>query len=469
MSDQSARRARGTDRIAGSAPSQSAVHPVDAMLPPWQMFTVALQHVLVMYAGAIAVPLIIGAALKLPKDQIAFLISADLFAVGIATLIQSVGVWKFGIRLPVMMGVTFAAVGPMVAMANAGTGLPTILGAVMASGLFTVLVAPFFSRMLRFFPPVVTGTIITAIGITLLQVGINWAGGGRGVADFGAPRYLTIAFLVLVSIVLINRFFKGFWSNVSVLLGLIIGFALALPAGMVNISGLSDAPWFAVVYPFAFGPPVFEIGPILSLCLVMLVVMVESTGMFLALGELTDRPVGETDLTRGLRTDGIGTLIGGIFNTFPHTSISQNVGLVGMTGVRSRWVVAVAGVILLALGLLPKLATIVASIPVAVLGGAGIAMFGMVAATGIKILAKVNFENRNNLLIVAISLGVSMIPLVAPTFFDQFPHWTAPLTHSGITLGALCAVLLNAVLNTQPSAREKTIEDAALEHWSGSH
>jgi xanthine permease len=366
MSDQPARQARGTGRISDPARVHPEVHPVDAMLPPWQMFTVALQHVLVMYAGAIAVPLIIGAALHLSKSQIAFLISADLFAVGIATLIQSIGVWKFGIRLPVMMGVTFAAVGPMVAMANAGTGLPTILGAVMASGLFTVLIAPFFSKMLRFFPPVVTGTIITAIGITLLQVGINWAGGGRGVADFGAPRYLTIAFLVLVSIVLINRFFKGFWSNISVLLGLIIGFALALPTGMVNISGLSEAPWFAVVYPFAFGPPQFEIGPILSLCLVMLVVMVESTGMFLALGELTDKPVGENDLTRGLRTDGIGTLIGGIFNTFPHTSISQNVGLVGMTGVRSRWVVAVAGVILLALGLLPKLATIVASIPVAV-------------------------------------------------------------------------------------------------------
>ena len=233
------------------------------MLPPWQMFTVALQHVLVMHAGAIAVPLIIGAALHLSKGQIAFLISADLFAVGIATLIQSIGVWKFGIRLPVMMGVTFAAVGPMVAMANAGTGLPTILGAVMASGMFTVLIAP-LQQDTTVLPPrrhrhhhhrhrhhAVAGRD---------QLG----GGGRGVADFGAPRYLTIAFSVLVSIVLINRFFKGFWSNISVLLGLIIGFAIALPAGMVNISGLFEAPWFAVVYPFAFGPPVFEIGPILS-------------------------------------------------------------------------------------------------------------------------------------------------------------------------------------------------------------
>jgi uric acid transporter len=460
MSDRTAKRSPGTGKVFSSA----KVHPVDATLPPWQMFTVALQHVLVMYAGAIAVPLIIGAALKLLKDQIAFLITADLFAVGVATVIQSVGVWKFGIRLPVMMGVTFAAVGPMVAMANAGAGLPTILGAVIASGLFAVAVAPFFSRMLRFFPPVVTGTIITAIGITLLQVGINWAGGGKGTADFGAPKYLTIAFLVLVSIVLINRFFKGFWSNISVLLGLMIGFAIALPFGMVNVSGLSEAPWFAPVYPFAFGSPVFEVGPIFSLCLVMLVVMVESTGMFLALGELTDRPVGENDLTRGLRTDGLGTLIGGIFNTFPHTSISQNVGLVGMTGVRSRWVVAVAGLILLALGLFPKLATVIASIPVAVLGGAGIAMFGMVAATGIKILGKVNFENRHNLLIVAISLGVSMIPLIAPGFFEQLPAWTAPLTHSGITLGALCAVSLNAVLNAEVVEGHGTMEQIALEH-----
>jgi xanthine permease len=428
------------------------VHAVDAVLPPGQMFLIGLQHVLVMYAGAIAVPLIVGGALKLPKDQLALLINADLFACGIATLIQCIGIWKFGIRLPVVMGVTFAAVGPLVAMAHAGLGIRMMYGAVIVAGLFTMLIAPVFSKLLRFFPPVVTGTIIAVIGITLLRVGITWAGGGVGAKPFGAPVNLSIALVVLLAILAVNKYLRGFWANISVLLGLVVGFLLALPLDKVNLSGVAAASWFAIVLPFWFGMPQFEIGSIISLCLVMFVVMVESTGMFLALGEITRRPVAPADLTRGLRADGLGTVIGGIFNTFPYTSFSQNVGLVGVTGVRSRWVVAVAGVILIALGLVPKLATVVASIPQAVLGGAGIAMFGMVAATGIKILSRVDFENRSNLLIVAVSIGAGMIPLVAPTFFDEFPLWTRSLTHSGITLTALVAVALNAFLNGSGTA-----------------
>jgi xanthine permease len=428
------------------------VHAVDAILPPGQMFLIGLQHVLVMYAGAIAVPLIVGGALKLPKDQLALLINADLFACGIATLIQCIGIWKFGIRLPVVMGVTFAAVGPLVAMAHAGLGIQMMYGAVIVAGLFTMLIAPVFSKLLRFFPPVVTGTIIAVIGITLLRVGITWAGGGVGAKPFGAPVNLSIALVVLLAILAVYKDLRGFWANISVLLGLVVGFLLALPLDKVNLSGVAAASWFAIVLPFWFGMPQFEIGSIISLCLVMFVVMVESTGMFLALGEITRRPVAPADLTRGLRADGLGTVIGGIFNTFPYTSFSQNVGLVGVTGVRSRWVVAVAGVILIALGLVPKLATVVASIPQAVLGGAGIAMFGMVAATGIKILSRVDFENRSNLLIVAVSIGAGMIPLVAPTFFDEFPLWTRSLTHSGITLTALVAVALNAFLNGSGTA-----------------
>ncbi|HVY04621.1 MAG TPA: nucleobase:cation symporter-2 family protein [Burkholderiales bacterium] len=427
--------------------SATDVHPVDAVLPPGQMFLVGLQHVLVMYAGAIAVPLIVGGALKLPKDQLALLINADLFACGVATLIQCIGVWKFGIRLPVVMGVTFAAVGPLVAMANAGLNAQAMYGAVIVAGIATMLVAPVFSRLLRFFPPVVTGTIIAVIGITLLRVGITWAGGGTGAKPFGAIGNLSIALVVLISILAVNKYLRGFWANISVLLGLVVGFLLALPLDKVNLTGVAEASWFAIVLPFSFGFPEFEFGSIISLCLVMFVVMVESTGMFLALGEVTKRSVTPADLTRGLRADGLGTVIGGIFNTFPYTSFSQNVGLVGVTGVRSRWVVAVSGGILIALGLVPKLATLVASIPQAVLGGAGIAMFGMVAATGIKILSRVDFENRSNLLIVAISIGAGMIPLVSPAFFDEFPKWTGSLTHSGITLTAIVAVALNAFLN----------------------
>ena len=425
----------------------TSVHPVDQVLPAGEMAAVGLQHVLVMYAGAIAVPLIVGGALKLPKDQLAFLINADLFACGIATLIQCLGLWKFGIRLPVIMGVTFAAVGPMVAMANSGVGITGIFGAVIGAGVFTVLVAPWFGKLVRYFPPIVTGTIIAVIGITLLRVGVGWAGGGFGNKNFGAPEYLAIVALVLAVILVLNKVSRGFIANIAVLIGLAVGFVAAMVAGMVNFAGVAESEWFAVVYPFRFGTPTFEAGAVVSLCIVMVVVMVESTGMFLALGEICDRRVGPAELSRGLATDGLGTIIGGVFNTFPYTSFSQNVGLVGMTGVRSRYVVAVSGVILIAFGLFPKMGAVVASIPQAVLGGAGLCMFGMVAATGIKILARVDYAPRHNLLIVAVSIALGMVPLVAPTFFDQLPKWLGPITHSGITLAAVAAVLLNAFFN----------------------
>jgi xanthine permease len=424
-----------------------AVHPVDEVLPYPQMAAVGLQHVLVMYAGAIAVPLIVGGALKLPKDQIAFLVNADLFACGIVTLIQCLGVWRFGIRLPVVMGVTFAAVGPMVAMATSGLAITGIFGAVIAAGMFTVAVAPFASRLVRYFPPLVTGTIIAVIGITLLRIGISWAGGGVGAKNFGDPANLAVVVLVLATILAINKLFNGFVANIAVLIGLIVGFSAAMALGMVEFAGVRDADWIALVYPFRFGAPTFDLGAIVSLCVVMIVVMVESTGMFLALGEICERTVGPPEIARGLATDGLGTIIGGVFNTFPYTSFSQNVGLVGVTGVKSRFVVAVAGGILVALGLLPKLGTLVASIPQPVLGGAGLVMFGMVAATGIKILARVDYAQRHNLLIIAISIAVGMIPLVAPTFFAQVPKGLGPLVNSGITLAAISAVFLNALFN----------------------
>ena len=442
---------------------RAPIHPVDEVLPAGAMLAIGLQHVLVMYAGAIAVPLIVGGALKLPKDQLAFLINADLFACGIATLIQCLGLWKFGIRLPVVMGVTFAAVGPMVAMAGDGVGITTIFGSVIAAGAVTIVVAPWFGKLVRFFPPLVTGTIIAVIGITLLRIGIGWAGGGFGNKNFGAASYLVTASIVLVVILLLNRFARGFVANVAVLIGLAAGFAWAMATGMVSFDGLAQAEWFALVLPFRFGTPVFEIGAIISLCIVMVVVLVESTGMFLALSEITGKPVSQKELAAGLRTDGLGTLIGGIFNTFPYTSFSQNVGLVGVTGVRSRFVCVAAGAIMIVLGLLPKMGALVESVPQFVLGGAGLVMFGMVAATGIRILANVDFKtNRHNLYIVAIAIGAGMIPLVAPRWSQQMPHALAPLLESGILLTALTAVVLNLYFNGGKGGAADAVEAAKL-------
>ncbi|WP_430912358.1 nucleobase:cation symporter-2 family protein [Methylobacterium sp. sgz302541] len=424
-----------------------------------------LQHVLVMYAGAVAVPLIVGRALKLAPEQVAMLVSADLFACGIATLIQSWGLPGIGIRMPVMMGVTFASVTPMIAMGtNPDLGLAVIYGSVIVAGLFGLLVAPLIGRLLPLFPPVVTGTIILVIGVSLMKVGVNWAAGGVGNPNYGAPVFLGISAFVLLVIMAITRYGTGFVSSASVLIGIVVGMVVAGLFGLVDLSRVASAPWFDVVRPFAFGWPAFDPVSAVTLCIVMIVVMIESTGMFLALSEITADPVDEARLTKGLRADGLGTLIGGIFNTFPYTSFSQNIGLVGVTGVRSRFVTVAGGAIMLVLGLIPKLAALVEAVPQCVLGGAGLVMFGMVAATGARILGAVDFaRNRNNLFVVAISVGFGMIPLVAPNFFKQMPHALHPLLESGILLSALAAVFLNLFFNglgNTADAREQAMRQA---------
>jgi uric acid transporter len=286
------------------------------------------------------------------------------------------------------------------------------------------------------------------------------------------PKYadltgVGIAALVLLSILLITKYAKGFAANISVLLGIVVGGVAAAALGLMNFDKVAKAAWIDIVLPFQFGAPVFDPVLILTMTLVMIVVMIESTGMFLALGEMTGRRVGQADLARGLRTDGLGTLIGGIFNTFPYTSFSQNVGLVAVTGVRSRFVCAAGGAILLLLGLLPKMAALVESLPTVVLGGAGLVMFGMVAATGIRILAGVDFrDNRYNALVVAISIGIGMIPLVAPNFKQWMPAGIHPLVESGILLSSITAVLLNLFFN---GAREDVVAATAAARQAQAH
>ena len=452
--------------------------PVDERLPLPRLLPLAIQHVLVMYAGAVAVPLIVGRALNLPPDQVAYLISADLFAGGLATLVQSFGLPGVGIRLPVMMGVTFASVGPMLAMAaSPEVGILGIYGSVIGAGLFALVAAPFVSRLLPLFPPVVTGTIILVIGVSLMRVGINWAGGGlptlNKVVDgvpgaFPNPAYgqltgLGVSLFVLVVILTLIKWGRGFVANVSVLLGIVAGAALSAALGLMHFDKVATASWFDVVVPFRFGFPAFHLVPILTMCVVMVVVMIESVGMFLALGEITGKPIGPADLTRGLRADGLGTIIGGLFNTFPYTSFSQNVGLVGVTGVRSRFVAVGGGIVMLVLGLLPKMGALVEAVPQVVLGGAGLVMFGMVAATGARILTAVDFKtNSKNLFVVAISVGFGMIPLVAPTFFKNLPDALHPLLESGILLAAFAAVVLNAFFNGVATAEEASVNAARM-------
>ena len=459
----------------------TTVHPVDERLPTPRLAALGFQHVLVMYAGAIAVPLIVGRALKLSPQEVALLISADLFCCGLVTLIQSWGVTQwFGIKLPVMMGVTFAAVGPMVAIAESvpgGEAARTLFGTIIAAGVIGIVLAPIASRMLRFFPPVVTGTIIAVIGVSLMRVGIGWAMGGppflAKIADpasvgkmIANPNYaaldnLAIALFVLAAILLIAKFGRGFVANISVLLGIVLGGAVTAGLGKMTFEKVAKAQWFDVVLPFHFGAPIFDPLLIVTMVLVMIVTFIESTGMFLALADLTGRKLTPQSLTAGLRTDGLGTVIGGIFNTFPYTSFSQNVGLVGVTGVRSRFVCVAGGIILIVLGLIPKMAALVESLPVFVLGGAGLVMFGMVAATGVRILAAVDYKgNKNNLYIVAVSISAGMIPLVAPAWTQHMPHGLHPLLESGILLTTISAVALNMFFNGAQGSAADAMEAA---------
>ncbi|MGD0109282.1 MAG: nucleobase:cation symporter-2 family protein [Rhodopila sp.] len=430
---------------------RSDVHPVDEHLPVTRLIPLAIQHVLVMYAGAVAVPLIIGRAVNLPQEQVAFLISADLFACGLATIVQSLGFPGVGIRLPVMMGVTFASVGPMLSMAaSPEIGLLGIYGAVIGAGVFGVLAAPFISRLLPLFPPVVTGTIILVIGVSLMKVGINWAGGGlqtfTKVVDgtpaaipnpaFGQLTGLCIALFVLIVILSLIKWGKGFVANVAVLLGIIAGAVVAAALGLMHFEKVGTAAWFAVVVPFHFGIPQFHPIPILTMCIVMVVVMIESLGMFLALSEITGKPIEQDDLT---------------------------------TGVRSRFITVTGGVVMLILGVLPKMSALVEAVPQVVLGGAGLVMFGMVAATGARILTAVNFKsNSYNLFVVAVSVGFGMIPLVAPAFFHNLPHEMQPLLESGILLSAVVSVILNLFFNglgsVESARHEAASTAAAAEH-----
>jgi uric acid transporter len=432
------------------------VHPVDEVLPAGRLAVYGFQHVLAMYAGAVAVPLILASAIGLPKEQLVYLINADLFTCGVATLIQTVGFWKVGIRLPVIQGVTFAAVTPMILIGQSG-GLPAIYGSVIVAGILTFLASPYFSRLLRFFPPVVTGSIITVIGVSLLPVAVTWAGGGDPSAEgFGSPVNIALAFAVLLIVLLIYRFFSGFINRIAVLLGLILGTVIAAIFGLVDFGRVGEAATFGITTPFSFGLPTFQLAAIISMSLVMLVTMVETTGDIIAVSEIVEKPLGEDDLTRGLRADGFSTALGGVFNAFPYTAFAQNVGLVRLTGVKSRWVVASAGGFLILLGLLPKLAAMVASIPLPVLGGAGFALFGTVAATGIRTLSRVDFERNANLVIVAVSLALGLIPVAVPNFYASFPSGVQIVVNSGITASSIAAIVLNVAFNVLGGEVEPT-------------
>ena len=431
--------------------TKSIKHPVDQVLPVPKLAVYGIQHVMAFYAGAVVVPILLAGAIGLTQEQLIHLINADLFTCGIASIIQSIGFWKVGVRLPLLQGVTFTAVSPMIAIALAnggGTeGLLYIYGAVIIAGLFTFLIAPYFAKLIRFFPPVVTGTVITIIGIALLPVAALDAVGGGANPDPTSGKNLAYAMGTLAIIVIIQRVFKGFMATVAVLAGLVIGTGVAFFLGDATFDSVGTSPWFEVTTPFFFGIPKFSAAAIISMIVVMLITAVETTGDVFATGEIVEKRVGGDDVAKALRADGLSTFIGGVLNSFPYTCFAENVGLVRLTRVKSRYVVAAAGVFMIIIGLIPKAGALVASIPPPVLGGAAIAMFATVAVVGIQTLARVDFHDHRNVVIVGTSLGLAMFVTAQPEVAQAVPDWAQIIFGSGITLGSLCAIFLNLIFH----------------------
>ncbi len=409
-------------------------------------FSLGLQHVLAMYAGAVIVPLIVGNAIGLTPAQLTYLISIDIMMCGIATILQ---VWKnkfSGIGLPVVLGCTFTAVGPIINIANTYS-IQSVYGSILVSGLIVALIASFFSKLIRFFPPVVTGSVVTTIGLTLIPVAINDLAGGQGAEDFGSAVNLFLGFITLIIILLILKFAKGFFGSIAILSGIILGTVIGAFFGRVDLTPVAEASWLHLPQVFYFGTPEFHLLPILTMTLVALVSLVESTGVYFALGDITEKKINGHDLKRGYRAEGMAIILGGLVNAFPYTTFSQNVGLIQISGVRRNKIIYIAGVMLIILGLAPKIGAATLAIPGPVLGGAMLAMFGMVISAGIKMLSHVDLNKQENMVIVAISLGMGLAVTVVPDLFAVLPENLSVITSSGIVMGSLTAIVLNAVFN----------------------
>ena len=408
-----------------------------------QAAILGLQHLLAMYSGSILVPIIIATSLGYSTEQLTYLISTDIFMCGIATFLQLQLNKHFGIGLPIVLGVAFQSVAPLI-MIGQSHGSGAMFGALIASGIYVVLVSGVFAKIADLFPSIVTGSVITTIGLTLIPVAIGNM--GNNVPE-PTGQSLLLAAITVVIILLINIFTKGFIKSISILIGLVVGTAIAASMGLVDFSPVAAAPLVHVPTPLYFGVPTFEISSIVMMCIIATVSMVESTGVYLALSDITNDPIDSTRLRNGYRAEGLAVLLGGIFNTFPYTGFSQNVGLVKLSGIKTRLPIYYAAGFLVLLGLLPKFGALAQIIPSPVLGGAMLVMFGFVSLQGMQILARVDFaNNEHNFLIAAVSIAAG-VGLNNSNLFISMPTAFQMFFSNGIVVASLLAIVLNAVLN----------------------
>ncbi|MEV6273646.1 nucleobase:cation symporter-2 family protein [Nocardia sp. NPDC051832] len=425
-----------------------AAHPVDTRLPFGRQLAFGIQHVLIMYTGCITVPLVFGAAAGLDRATVGLLISADLLVAGIITVIQSLGVGRLaGARLPIICGATFVGLNPMILIAKE-YGLAAVYGSMLVGGVVGLALAYPFAKVVRFFPPLVTGTVLTVVGVSLIGVaGGLIIGTNPKAPTFASPSHIGLAAVVVLIAVGFICVGRGVWSQLGVLIALVAGILLAIPMGLVSADGIGETAWLGLPQPFHFGSPEFPVTAVVAMSIVMAVVFAESTASMLALSEITGKPISNGDLARGLVGDGLSGVLGGLFTAFVDTIFNQNVGSVAATRVFSRYVTAVSGVILIVLGVVPRIGAVVAAVPKPVVGGVGLVLFATVTVVGVQTLLRADLSDRINATIVAAAVGVGLLPEMAGEMFTKFPSSAQILLTSGVTLGAGTAFALNLVFN----------------------
>lgn len=417
------------------------------------------QNIFAAFGGIIAVPLVISSALGLDGPTSTAVLSATILASGIATILQSRGFWKIGARVPCIMGTDFTFVAPAITVGSV-VGLPGIIGATILGSLVEVILSFFIKPLMKLFPPLVTGTVVCLIGLTLIPVSMDWAAGGVGSADYGSLRNVAIAMGVLVITLILNRYGKGMISTASVLIGMVLGYIICIPLGMVDFTLVKEASWFALPNIFEHGVT-FDLKSVIAFVPAYIVTTIETVGCLATICQVSKVKADDKIIGRGVMSDAVGSSIAGVLGTFPNTTFSQNVGLIPLTRNASRSVAVMAGILLVALGFFPKFAALINIMPQPVLGGVGIVMFGTIAAAGIKTLSTVEINNRN-LLIIATAIGLGLGVTFRPEFVANLPESLKMVFSSGISTGTIVALVLNKVLKDDNKLIEENVEDGEV-------
>ncbi|EHK2328134.1 nucleobase:cation symporter-2 family protein [Clostridium perfringens] len=421
----------------------------DLDLPKKVLF--GLQHIFAAFGGIIVVPLVIATSLGFDSKVTTALISASILGSGLATIIQAKGVGKVGARVACIMGTDFTFVSPAISVGSV-LGLPGIIGATILGSLFEVILSFFIKPLMKFFPPLVTGTVVALIGLTLLPVSIDWAAGGAGSANYASLENLAVAMFVLVITLLLNNYGKGMISSASILIGIVVGYIVCIPLGLVDFNPVKEASWLSFPKILEFGVT-FDAKAVMAFIPAYFVATIGTVGCLKAIGETSNIDIGDKRVAAGVLSDGVGSALGGLVGSCPNTSFSQNIGIISLTKVASRHVAVMAGILLVILGFLPKVAAIITGIPNPVLGGVGIMMFGTVAAAGIRTLSNIKLTERN-LLIIAISMGLGLGVTFRPDVIHNLPEAIRMIFSSGISTGTIAALILNAVLKESPTSME---------------